>query len=657
MRRPRGRSLILASLLAIATGAAAERIDNFLLLDQHGAAHELYYLSDAAAVVIMVQGNGCPIVRNAWPTLKALKDEYSGKGVEFLMLNSNLQDDRDTIRAEAEAFGIDVPILVDETQLIGESLDLIRTAEVLIIDPDGWQIAYRGPLDDRLTYERQKAEAKEHYVRDALDATLAGRPVEVPRRDSLGCLINFPEKGSDRHRSISYSETVAPILAEHCLGCHRPGGIAPWAMTEHRLMLGFAPMIREVLRTDRMPPWHSDPHVGQWLSDRSLSVDEIKTLVHWIEAGAPRGTGPDPLEELASPAPDWPLGEPDLIVTVPAFDVPATGVVDYQYPAVPNPLEHSVWVKAVAIAPRDRAVVHHVLVGHSRRTDDGQGGEPSVFENYLHGYAPGAEASVFPDDTGALIEPGGAFVFQMHYTPTGKAATDVTRLGLYFHDRPPVGILRHHAVVNPAIQIPPHAARHEESAYFEFDDDAILFSLFPHAHFRGRSSRFVLRYPDGTEKVLLSVPKYDFNWQREYNFAEPVSVPAGSRIIHRTVYDNSAQNPGNPDPSRTVPWGQQSWDEMLYGAMRFRWRHETAAAPTHDPALAGLRLLYGYADRNMDGRLALGEMPEQTRTRFEADFDRADSDGDGGISVPEFREFTRPGPRSGDDDVGASPEP
>ena len=303
----------------------------------------------------MVQGNGCPIVRNAWPTLKALRDEYSGKGVEFLMLNSNLQDDRDTIRAEAEAFGIDVPILVDETQLIGESLDLIRTAEVLIIDPDGWQIAYRGPLDDRLTYERQKAEAKEHYVRDALDATLAGRPVEVPRRDALGCLINFPEKGSDRHRSISYSETVAPILAEHCLGCHRPGGIAPWAMTEHRLMLGFAPMIREVLRTDRMPPWHSDPHVGQWLGDRSLSVDEIKTLVHWIEAGAPRGTGPDPLEELASPAPDWPLGEPDLIVTVPAFDVPATGVVDYQFPAVPNPLDR----QRLGEGRRDRAARSH----------------------------------------------------------------------------------------------------------------------------------------------------------------------------------------------------------------------------------------------------------------------------------------------------------
>jgi peroxiredoxin len=170
----------------------AERADNFTLLDQHGVTHELNGLADAAAIVIMVQGNGCPIVRNAWPAFKQVREDYRQKGVEFLMLNSNLQDDRSSILREAETFGIDAPILVDETQSVGESLGLIRTAEVLLIDPGSWDIVYRGPIDDRLTYERQKPAATEHYLRDALDALLAGQRVAIARRESLGCLINFP---------------------------------------------------------------------------------------------------------------------------------------------------------------------------------------------------------------------------------------------------------------------------------------------------------------------------------------------------------------------------------------------------------------------------------------------------------------------------------
>jgi hypothetical protein len=337
---------------------------------------------------------------------------------------------------------------------------------------------------------------------------------------------------------------------------------------------------------------------------------------------------------------DWPLGEPDLIVTLPAFEVPATGVVDYQYPFVENPLDRDVWIEAAAIAPGDRTVVHHVLAGHSA-TVPREGGEPSVFENYLHGYAPGTEFGEYPDDTGVLVKQGGAFVFQVHYTPVGKASTDVTRLGLYFHDEPPVRILRNNVVVNPLLEIPAGAARHEETAYLAFDKDAILYSLFPHAHYRGASSRFTLQYPDGSERLLLSVPKYDFNWQRGYRFVEPLEIPAGSRLVHATVYDNSAQNPANPDPARTVPWGLQSWDEMLYGAISFRWKDETVQAPIHDSRLARLQQMFGYSDRDMDGALSLDEMSDQMRERFEPDFARFDRDGDGGLNIAEYRAAVR----------------
>ena len=626
------RPLAILVVLALAAAPAAARVDNFVLRDQNGESHELYYHSDQRVVVIMVQGNGCPIARAAWPTYREIRAEYADEGVAFFMLNPNLQDDRASIVAEAREFDYDIPILDDEAQLVGEALGVIRTAEVFVIETDGFNLVYRGPIDDRLTYERQRAEASETYLTDALDDVLAGRPVEVAERDAVGCLVNFPNR--ERAAAVSYGDTIAPLLIENCVGCHSAGGIAPWAMSEYRMVLGFAPMIREVVRTQRMPPWHADPHIGTWVGDRSLSPEDAATLVSWIEAGAPRGEGPDPLAVLAPPASEWPLGEPDLVLTLPAFDVPATGVVDYKYPFVPNPLDRPVWVRAAAIAPGDRTVVHHVLTGYTPA--GGRRGEAGLFENYLNGYAPGMEAYVFPDDTGVLVEPGGSFVFQLHYTPTGRATTDVTRLGLYFHDEPPAHILRHSVAMNPNISIEPNQAEHEESAYLPFDKDAIVYSLFPHAHYRGRSSKFEIEYPDGTAELLLSVPKYDFNWQREYVFTEPLDVPAGSKIVHTTIYDNSAQNPGNPDPSRRVPWGQQSWDEMLYGAIRYRWQGETAAAPIHDTRLARTQQFFGYVDRNRNDAIELGELPGGMRLLLARGFLEMDADDSGGLSVDEF---------------------
>jgi hypothetical protein len=466
---------------------------------------------------------------------------------------------------------------------------------------------------------------------------LTGATVDVAQRDALGCLVNFPDR--EKRADISYSETIAPLLTEHCAACHRPSGIAPWAMTSHRMILGFAPMIREVLATRRMPPWHADPHVGTWVGDRSLTAEETATIVHWIEAGAARGEGPDPLEAVTAAASDWPFGEPDLIVTLPAFDVPATGVVDYQYPFAASTLDKSVWVRAAAVAPGDRAVVHHVLAGYSRQAQPTRiNADRDIFENYLIGYAPGVEGYEFPDNTGVLVEPGGGFVFQVHYTPNGRASTDVTRLGLYFHDEPPAGILRHSVAMNPRLAIPPQTPAHEESAYLPFYKDAIVYSVFPHAHYRGRSSKFEIQYPDGRTELLLSVPKYDFNWQREYNFTEPLIVPAGSKIVHTTVYDNSAQNPANPDPLRRVRWGQQSWDEMLYGAVRYRWQDETSAAPTHDERMSRLGQLYGYMDVNRDGALGTDELPVALRLWITPRFATLDVDGSGVLEMTELLE-------------------
>jgi peroxiredoxin len=230
------RLAVLAICFGFATAAHAlrpgDRVDNFMLLDQHGVSHELYYLSDAKAVVLMVHGCGCPIVRNALPGLKEVRDRYRAQGVEFLLINSNLQDDRDAVAKEATEFGIDFPILVDRTQLIGESLGVTRTADVFVIDPRSWTVVYRGPIDDRLAYGKQKPAATHAYLSAALDALLAGDVVAVAQAETAGCLVHLPEQEQRaQHAQISYAEQVAPLLLQRCAGCHREGGVGDLAIS------------------------------------------------------------------------------------------------------------------------------------------------------------------------------------------------------------------------------------------------------------------------------------------------------------------------------------------------------------------------------------------------------------------------------------------
>ena len=643
--------------LLLGNSVQAERIENFVLLDQHGDAHNLHYHRDKSAVVIMIQGNGCPIVRNALTDYKALRDTYTDQGVHFMMLNANLQDQRSTILAEAEKFGIDMPILHDETQLIGESLNLVRTAEVLVIDPQTWQIAYRGPINDRQVYERQKAEASKHFAADAIANVLANQPVEVASRDTMGCLINFAQRNVD-HAQISYTDTIAPILQEKCVVCHTEGGLGPWAMSSYEMVRGFAPMMREVIRTKRMPPWHADPHIGVWKNDKSLNVEQTQTLVHWIEAGAPRGDGEDPLQGLAIAQVEWPLGEPDLILEIPEYTIPASGVVEYKFPRLANPLEQGVWVRAATVIPGNREVVHHILAGSIDATTAQAKRDSGVFDDYLIRDAPRNESDIFPQETGVYIAPGGEYTFQLHYTPIGREVVDASRIGLYFHDKQPGNFYRQSVVVDPTIEIPPNEARHAEVAYYEFDKPALLHDLVPHSHYRGVASKFELMAPDGSRETVLSVPNYDFNWQRTYTFVEPKRIEPGSRLVHTTWYDNSAANPGNPDPNRSVPWGLQSWDEMLYGAFSYTLVDETSEAPILDKAFADTTQMVGFLDKDMDGKLSWQELPGRMKKRLVQGFKMVDTNADGGLDIQELYSMSqrsREG-KDGDASTGAGGE-
>ena len=563
----RSRLIVAAATFCAARFAFAlspgETVDNFRLLDHQGGSRELYYLSDMKAVVLMAQGNGCAASRDSVPGMKALRDQYRTQGVEVLLIDSNLPDTSAAIVKEAAAAGIDMPILIDETQLIGEALDLRRNGEVLVINPQGWKLAYRGPVSN---------------AGSAVEALVNGQAVKTAKVDmptaNRNCAIAMPERDKKAaHAKISYSKTIAPMLIDNCVTCHRQGGIGPWQMSSYDMVKGFAPMIREVVRTERMPPWHADPHYQAFSNDRSLSKDEVKTLVHWIEAGSPRGSGGDPLAELKRTWPEWSLGEPDLIVEIPAFDVPATGTIPYQMPSVANPLDHDVWVRAVDFLPGDRTVLHHII---ATMGVDGAGIRDG---GSLGGYVPGAGPMVLPTETGVLMKKGAKFFFQMHYTATGKQARDVSRMGLYFRKDAPPHQFRSAVMAKPTLKIPPNTKAHTESASRTFDRDVIVYSLLPHSHFRGTASNFIATYPDGTQETLLAVPHYDFNWQTTYELTAPKRLPAGTKVTHSTTWDNSSQNKANPDPNREVPWGQQTWDEMLYGVVRFRYVDE-ATAPT-----------------------------------------------------------------------------
>ncbi len=621
--------------------SSINRVDNFQLIDHTGKAHELFYYGNYGnkkAIVLMVHGNGCPIVRNLVTDYQQVVEEYKDRGVTFFFLNSNLQDKRATIAKEASEFGITVPILDDESQLVGESLNLERTAEVLVIDPKTWETKYRGPINDRLHYERQQQTAKNHYLKNSLDAVLSGKAIKVAKRQAKGCIINFPERQRrQQHASISYSKTIAPLLQDKCVDCHREGGIGPWAMNSYEMVQGFAPMIREVVRTKRMPPWHADPHINSFSNDRGLSNEQAQTLVHWIEAGAPRGDGKDPLVEAGfKKYEEWPLGKPDLVLTMPKFDVPATGVLEYQHPYVKNPLDRDVWVRAVTILPGNREVVHHLLAGSVEYEPKKGGANDEVFKNYLVGYVPGGRSAIYPEKSGVFVPKGGYFVFQIHYTTSGRATSDQSKMALYFHKRKPKYVLRNHVILDPTIRIPAHAAEYSDQAYMDFEHDAIVYSLFPHAHYRGKSAFFDLISPEGQRERVLSVPKYDFNWQRDYELAKPLQVKAGSILVYGSTYDNSANNPGNPDPSKVVIWGLQSADEMLYGSVRFRWQDERSSKLIHDARRQYILRMFGYMDRNMNRRIERDEMSSLMKQQLDDRFAELDGDSNGGLDIEEY---------------------
>lgn len=624
-----GLSAYASSLHASDVNADVTRAADFTLLDQQGKAFNLHYHGQRPAVLLMAHVSGSAYVLDSLTTLlEGVAPQENG--ITLALVNPEPGVSRQSLMEFASANAIEHAVLQDDAGMVSATLGLRYAGETLLINPQRWEIVYRGPAVDA------SGDAVHPELAAAIQGLLAGNPPS-PQHVQMATVQALPEQAVPAN--VSYSDTVAPMLLEKCAGCHRPGGIAPWAMTNHAMVQGFSPMIRETVLTRRMPPWHADPEIGEFMHDMSLSVEQKQQLLSWIDAGAPRGAGDDPLTAVDAQLTEWSMGEPDYIVTLPEFDIPATGTLDYQFFEVPNTLDRDVWVKAVQIAPGDRQVVHHAIATFGVNSGGMGSSSDSLFQPQLMTFVPGNDIYEYPEGTGVFVPAGSSFYTQMHYTTYGRETRDQTKIGLYFADEAPAHVLQHYAIINQDLNIPPGIAEHEEGAYYAFQRDAVIYSLFPHAHYRGRSSEFVLRYPDGREEVVLSVPNYDFNWQRYFQFQEPIVAPAGTQVIHRTTYDNSTANLSNPDPTVMVNFGEQTWEEMLYGGISFRYADARENDFEINVQEYFTSLGMGMFDKNMDGRVSLDEMPEQARQQLALVFTIMDKDKTGGLEYLEFQQF------------------
>ncbi|MEO7134415.1 MAG: cytochrome c [Vicinamibacterales bacterium] len=436
------------------------------------------------------------------------------------------------------------------------------------------------------------------------------------------------EQGAASGAPPTFTKDIAPIFYANCTSCHRPGEIAPMSLMTYKDARPWAKSIATKVADGTMPPWHADPKHGSFVGARSLSDAQKSAIANWVSAGAPEGNAAD-LPAAPVYTDGWNI-QPDVVLSMQEdYPIPATGEVPYQYLEVPANFAEDRYISDWEYRPGDRRAVHHMLLylkapkevaeaqmkrqqgmmlqrmfGPKPAADAprpvppfefaccveipaGQsGGRPLPAEqrkelgpNYrprplgmaqgMGGFSPGGSIRHFPEGMGMRIPAGYSLVFQMHYTTYGEATTDRSKIGLKFHKTPPKTVLNTLALINASLSIPPGAPDYTIDNAMTFNRETVIYSLIPHTHVRGTGWHYEAIYPDGRKEVILSVPKYDFNWQHEYVFTQPLRMPAGSKLYAKAWYDNSTRNKSNPDPTKTVTWGDQTWEEMMYTSITF----------------------------------------------------------------------------------------
>lgn len=599
--------------------------------------------------VVCFLGAECPVARLYGPRLQKLSEQLADQDVSFIGIGSNLHDSVEDLKEYVSLTGVEFPLVKDYENRIADQYAAERTAEVFVLDHQ-LQVRYRGRIDNEYQPGVKRSQTTKQELKRSLEELLAGKPVTVSRTEGVGCLIGRVEQG-DVTTEVTYAKEVSRILQKHCIECHQPGEIGPFSLTDFDEVLGWAPMMVEVIENGRMPPWNADPKHGSFMNARLMPDAEKQILKGWAEGGMPFGN-PDDLpspvvDQSASSDRDWQLErEPDLILPMgkQPFEVAADEFVEYQYYVVDPGFEQETWITDAQVLPGNRSVVHHCIV--FVRPPDGSNTKGI---GWLTAYVPGQRALPMPTGYARRIPAGSKLVFQMHYTPTGSVEEDLTRLGLCFTEESEVTHeLFTLAAINHDFEIPPQQENYPvKGSRGNLPENGKLLAVAPHMHLRGKSFRLFAE-KDREKTTLLNVPNYDFNWQHVYAFAEPIGLDDIDRISFVSHFDNSDKNPSNPDPNAYVTWGDQTYQEMAIGFLEVAVPRRTSAseAITRNPEPAGptaaqkeaadkyAEQYFEKLDTNRDGVILRDELPSAIG-RF--GFRNLDRDGDDRITPDEIR--------------------
>ncbi len=610
-----------------------DQVPEFTLDSIDGIGMSLHFLSPdstgniitPSAYVFAWTGIGCPMAQVYSPRLNDLYNKFKSQGVEFFQIHSNIQDNLDEIKAELKERPVSFGVVQDLKGRLARAFNVTRTTEVLVIDRFG-KLRYKGAIDDQYGFKTndngtrssyRKFKAENNYLENALSAILKAEPLAQTQTEAFGCALGFEWETDqqklteeDANPKVTFHKDIQPLLQKHCQKCHRENGIGPFPLVDYKDIKGWADTIEEVVTDRLMPPWHADPKFGHFRNDSSLTENQIQLVQEWVKSGAPKGNNKD------APPPikwedGWTIGEPDIVYTTESYKVPKEGRVPYRYVSVQTNFKEDKWVQAAQFISTAPQVVHHVLtfvkppytphpgagkrfwrprfnpislLQGAKRSEYGKWmrrnrknakhmfvGNAGGLDGYFLGAMAGDSSQVYPEGQAKLLPAGGTLWFQIHYTPNGKEHESITQLALKFADGPPEEAVESHGTSTVVIEIPPNEPAHKIETEFKFPRNAKMLALGPHMHLRGKEFTFVAEYPNGEKETLLHVPNYDFDWQIGYIFKEPKDIPKGTKLKATAIFDNSKNNPNNPDPGQTVYFGLQSDDEMMIGYFEVIW--------------------------------------------------------------------------------------
>ncbi len=520
-----------------------------------------------AALLVLIHAPDCPVSKRYGPEVARLRGEYGERGVATVVVNGGPPAAAAALAGAAAAHGWDAPLVPDGAALRA-ALGARSTAEAFVLDRS-LTLRYRGAVDDRYGIGYARDAAREPWLRRALDGVLAGRRPSVEATTAPGCVLDGGDAPPPARAAPTWHGEVSRIVQRNCVPCHRPGQGAPFPLRTLEEVKDHGPMVRHMVEHRAMPPWFAGPGSLPFATDTSLSDGDRATLLAWVDGGMAAGDPAlAPAEERH--ADGWTIGTPDLVLRVGTPQkVPAEGVQRYRHLRVATGLAEDRWVRAMEVRVTAPRVVHHVLVFAKFPPDHPRAWEQRDYMGGLQGFfmamVPGKGDVTFPEGQAKFLPAGATLVFQVHYTPDGTPAEDVPSIGFVFADGPPAREVLTQGIFDLQFTIPPGAPRHEVSAEWKFLEPGLVLSFVPHMHLRGAAFRYELLLPGREPRVVLDVPRYDFDWQLDYRLREPLAVPAGARLRATGWFDNSAGNASNPDPAATVRFGEQTWEEMMIG--------------------------------------------------------------------------------------------